>query len=544
MNRKKIYYIFEAYDIKIIKRNNNVLYNIKNYINNRIEKYKTSKYLKIFIMGNKDELEYNEKNIYKNLGIIHLLSISGAYISILIFILNKIVKKKYICIFLLFYIILTNFQISIIRSSICYMLFILNKKYKLDFNSKEIIMVLGSFLLFINPFYLYDIGFLLSFIVSFSLIYFKNLYIDKNYIIKSIIISLISFLSSLPIIINSNYSINLLSILYNIFYIPYSVFILYPLSYITLLYPIFDRVYLFFIFIFENTSLILNKIDILTISISKIPIILIIIYYYFFFSKNKKIILLIFIFYFYNYFSFIPKIYFLDVGQGDCALIRIKTKNYLIDTGGSYNYDYSNNLILFFKSVGVKRINKMFITHGDLDHIGNAYNIKKKFKVDNIYINNYKMTKLEKRLCKDKCNQIGDEDKIDIFYILNPNYDMDDENDNSLVIYFTLNSKNILFMGDTGIEIENRLINDYDLGKIDVLKVGHHGSRTSSSKEFIDEINPKYSVISVGKNNRYGHPNKEVLDNLKDSKIYRTDQDGSIMFKIKNNKLKIETCSP
>ena len=79
---------------------------------------------------------------------------------------------------------------------------------------------------------------------------------------------------------------------------------------------------------------------------------------------------------------------------------------------------------------------------------------------------------------------------------------------------------------------------------IDVLKVGHHGSKTSSSKEFIDEINPKYSIISVGKNNQYGHPNKEVLDNLDNSIIYRTDEDGSIMFKIKNNKLRIETCSP
>ena len=81
------------------------------------------------------------------------------------------------------------------------------------------------------------------------------------------------------------------------------------------------------------------------------------------------------------------------------------------------------------------------------------------------------------------------------------------------------------------------------LGKVDILKVGHHGSKTSSSKEFINEINPKYSIISVGKNNRYGHPNKEVLNILEQSKIYRTDKQGSIMFKIKNNKLKIETCS-
>ncbi len=101
-----------------------------------------------------------------------------------------------------------------------------------------------------------------------------------------------------------------------------------------------------------------------------------------------------------------------------------------------------------------------------------------------------------------------------------------------------------MFMGDAGVEKEKDILNKYNISGIDVLKIGHHGSNTSSSKEFINEINPNYSIISVGKNNRYGHSNKEVLNNLSDSKIYRTDQDGSIMFKIKNYKLKIETCSP
>ena len=101
-----------------------------------------------------------------------------------------------------------------------------------------------------------------------------------------------------------------------------------------------------------------------------------------------------------------------------------------------------------------------------------------------------------------------------------------------------------MLMGDAGVDKEKDILDKYNISNIDVLKVGHHGSKTSSGKEFIDEINPKYGVISVGKNNRYGHPNKEVLNNLKDSKIYRTDEDGSIMFKIKNNKLKIENCSP
>ena len=122
--------------------------------------------------------------------------------------------------------------------------------------------------------------------------------------------------------------------------------------------------------------------------------------------------------------------------------------------------------------------------------------------------------------------------------------DFGNENDNSNVIYTELDGYKFMFMGDASIKTEKEILKEYELPNIDILKVGHHGSRTSSSKEFIDELNPKYALISVGENNKFNHPNKEVLENLNNSKIYRTDQDGSIMFKIKNNKLKVETCSP
>ena len=122
--------------------------------------------------------------------------------------------------------------------------------------------------------------------------------------------------------------------------------------------------------------------------------------------------------------------------------------------------------------------------------------------------------------------------------------DFGNENDNSNVIYTEIDGYKFMFMGDVSTTTEKEILNKYNFPDIDVLKVGYHGFKTSSSIEFINEINPKYSIISVGKNNRYGHPNKEALENLKDSKIYRTDEDGSIVFKIKNNKLKIETCSP
>ena len=117
----------------------------------------------------------------------------------------------------------------------------------------------------------------------------------------------------------------------------------------------------------------------------------------------------------------------------------------------------------------------------------------------------------------------------------------DNENDNSNVIYSKYGTFKFLFMGDAGIEKD--ILEKYNISDVYVLKVVHHGSKTSSDKKFIDEIKPKYSIISIGKN-KFGHLNKEVLNNLDNSKIYRTDEDGSILFKIKNNKFQIETYSP
>ncbi len=246
------------------------------------------------------------------------------------------------------------------------------------------------------------------------------------------------------------------------------------------------------------------------------------------------------------------EIHFLNVGQGDSVLLRLKYWNaILIDTGGNIGYDISKNtLIPYLKSIGVNKINYLVISHGDFDHMGGAINLVNNFKVEKVIFNCGKYNDLEKELIKvlDKkkikyysCIKELNIDKNKLYFLQTKEYD--NENDNSNVIYTKLNGYKFMFMGDAGVTTEKEIINKYNLQDIDVLKVGHHGSKTSSGKEFINVINPKYSIISVGKNNRYGHPNKEVLENLDDSKIYRTDEDGSIMFKIKNNKLKIETCS-
>ena len=181
--------------------------------------------------------------------------------------------------------------------------------------------------------------------------------------------------------------------------------------------------------------------------------------------------------------------------------------------------------------------------------MGESINLVNNFKVEKVIFNCGEFNDLEKDLIKVlnkkkipyyPCIKELNIDNNKLHFLQTKEYD--NENDNSNVIYTELKGYKFMFMGDAGVDIEKDILNKYNISDIDVLKVGHHGSKTSSSKYFINEINPKYSIISVGKNNRYGHPNKEVLDNLKDSKIYRTDQDGSIMFKIKNNKLKIKTC--
>ena len=196
-------------------------------------------------------------------------------------------------------------------------------------------------------------------------------------------------------------------------------------------------------------------------------------------------------------------------------------------------------------------MHKRMSPHGDFDHMGEAINLVNNFKVEKVIFNCGEFNELEQELinilekknisyysCIKELN-IGD-NKL---HFLN-NKDYGNENDNSSVIYFNYNNYKFLLMGDAGIEVEKDLIEKYNIKDIDILKVGHHGSKTSSGKEFIDEINPKYSIISVGKNNRYGHPKESVLDILSNSKIYRTDLDGSIEIKLNKNGYNIKTCPP
>ena len=564
----KINYVVIASKITIIKKNDNVFYTLKNNLLKRIESANRSKgYILAFLYADKSLIEKDIYTKYQKIGVSHLFAVSGMHVSlisiVLLKLLNKIKERKryiIVSIFLSIYLFLTNFTISMVRATFQFILFFINKSFKLNIDNSNLVILLFFILVIINPYNIYNIGFLFSFIISFTLIRCSKL-IKGKFIIKSLKTSLISFFSSMPVLINNFFEVNFLGIILNIIYIPFVSYILFPLSLVTVLFPSLDNILYMFISYFEKITDFFSNIKFLSFPICKMNIFLIIIYYiiFIYILKRKKkliykiIILIISLIFLINNGRIVNnEVSILDVGQGDSSLIRLKNKNILIDTGGNINYDISKNILIpYFKSVGIKKIDYLVLTHGDYDHMGEAINLVENFKVEKVIFNCGPYNDLEQELIKvlDKkkikyysCIKELNIDNNKLYFLQTKEYD--NENDNSNVIYSELNVYKFMFMGDASVTTEKEIMNKYNLPDIDVLKVGHHGSKTSSSKEFINVINPEYSIISVGKNNRYGHPNKEVLENLENSKIYRTDLDGSIMFKIKNNKLKIETCSP
>lgn len=489
------------------------------------------------------------------------------FASILLFILKKLnenIKYIIIIIFFIFFAFLTNYSPSILRALILYILLTLNKTLKLNIKTIYLLIIDLIILILYNPFYIYNTGFLFSFTISASLILSSNIINNyKIYISKLFITSLISFITSIPILINNFHEINIVTPLINLIFVPFVSFIIFPLSIITIILKPLDNIFQISINILENLSIILEKLNI-KIILSHIPWYIIILYYitiliFVIGLKNKKIktiIPLILLITLHTNIRLIIKpkeISYLDVKQGDSILLNID-KTILIDTGGIRNSNQSlvkTKTIPYLKSLGIKKLNFLILTHADFDHAGEAINLINNFKVENVILNCGQYNNLEQELIKvlDKkkikhysCIKELNINKNKLYFLGTKEFD--NENDNSNVIYTKLNNYNFLFTGDASSITEKEILNIYNLPNIDVLKVGHHGSKTSSSNEFINKINPKYSVISLGKNNRYGHPNKEVLDNLKNSKIYRTDEHGSIIFKIKNNKLKIETYKP
>lgn len=571
----KIYYLFDAHSYNI-QNDNNLLDRAKDYLIKRAYNSKNSEYLLVLVLGDKALISSDEYNTYQNNGTSHLLAVSGSHITVILLVLSFFLKKLkevpkliIISLILLFFAFVTNNASAVNRAIYFFIINRINKLGNLKLSNIQVLFITAFILLLLDPFTIYDLGFIYSFCISLGIMYYSDK-LNGNLLVATLKVSIIAFLFSLPISSYINYEVNLSSILINLIFVPWISYIVFPISIITFIFPIFNPI----LSILLSITNVLNNIGefiSIFINVPKMPLVVaIILFILLLLAKNNKkylyVILIIL-----GLIKLSPlinssyEVYYLDINQGDSAIIITPHKRdvVMIDTGGKITYEVedwkksnksynlSDNTIKFLKSKGITTIDYLITTHGDYDHIGNAKYIVENFKVEKVIFNCGEFNELETDLIK-----VLDEKKIPyyscikelnidnnkLYFLQTKEYD--NENDNSNVIYTELSGYNFMFMGDASSTTEKEIIDKYNLPDIDILKVGHHGSRTSSSIEFINEINPEYSIISVGKNNRYGHPNKEVLDALEESKIYRTDQNGSIMFKINNNKLKIETCSP
>lgn len=240
-------------------------------------------------------------------------------------------------------------------------------------------------------------------------------------------------------------------------------------------------------------------------------------------------------------------IYYFNVGQGDCSLIISDNKTMLIDAG---NNEDGSLIVNYLNELGIKKIDYLVGTHPHEDHIGGLDDVIDSFEIGTIYMPKVSSTTKtfedvldsisNKNLTITTVN-IGDKFALgkangEILFVDN-NYSGDSYNDCSIVINLEYESQNFLFMADAEESIEK----DLNLSQVAVLKVGHHGSSTSTSEEFIKNIAPSVSIISCGADNSYGHPHKQTIEVLKDvhSKIYRTDEKGTILLKASNNFLDI-----
>lgn len=233
-------------------------------------------------------------------------------------------------------------------------------------------------------------------------------------------------------------------------------------------------------------------------------------------------------------------IYILDVEQADAMLIKYKEHNILIDAGDN---DDEEKMVSYLKEANVDKLDFVIATHCDADHIGGMDSVIQNFKIDTFYMTeDSKDTKTFKdmvnALNKNKVKVIKPKQNINVdigevdFMIIPPIKIHEDANDNSIVLKLDYNDFEMLFTGDMEKDEEKELINQNIDLDVDVLKVGHHGSRTSSTQELLDKTTPEYAFISVGEGNDYGHPHKETIDRLNKNKIsyYRTDENGTMLI--------------
>ena len=482
--------------------------------------------IKLILFNIKDDSNNDFYRYFEKFSIGFLLVISGFHINLLFKVLKRSKFFKYP--FILFYLFLLEFSVSSYKAFLYFCLKKICKKSELAFNNCDILSLIMMAFLFVNPSYCFNKGFIYSFSFSFIIDILNNS-IYKKGIATSIIKKIVIYLVSVPIVLFNYYEITTGSFL-AIFLFTYPVSFLFVFSFVYLFLDKFYIVYKLYIYLLR---LLLDFISSFSIDLifgkpSYIIMILLFLclmmFVYLYQNKMHKRawsyigLYLILCVYQYN----IPNlstseiVYFIDVGQGDCSALKIKNSKsvVLIDTGGSKNYDVSNNKIIpFLKKQGINRIEKIIISHDDYDHNGAKDSLIENFSVV----------------------EIVEDSSIREIYIggkkfINLNMSDNNDNDSSMVLYGEYGGVKYLFTGDISSKVEKKIIDTYENLSVDVLKVSHHGSKDSSCLEFLKSIKGKVALIGVGRGNLYKHPHKETLERLSELNylIYRSDLDGNI----------------
>ena len=486
-----------------------------------------------------NEKDYSSSAISSanNLGIIYMISMSGIYLHLLFAILAyllslKISKKKAQILPFLILLPFAFFSFTKIGTLRVYATYLL--KYLNDYHFKkkrshiELVSVLALIFVIIDYHLVYQEAFYIGFLLSLLSPLMQNSikFVSKKK--RKFYYPLLVRLFMLPIQINSG-SLNLLSLMsYTIVFSINFFFIL--ISMISIVIPFYG----FVNSVGGGLTWVLEKMDLINI---KIPFgnwggyfgilfyILFILGIYFLecvrlksFKKLSIVAIVVILF------SIVPlqepltnAVYFVNVGQGDSIIIKNRSHTVMIDTGGYKSFDMATEtLIPFMNKNKITHIDALITTHDDFDHCGAKDSLISNFKVYN---------------CLNKPEQFPY--KIGDIELENLNvFSGDDDNDKSLVLSMDFMKKKWLFMGDASTKVEKELISAYNSLDCDIIKIGHHGSKTSTCNEFIKATSPDEAIVSVGASNYYGHPSPEVLQILQKNnvKIRRTDEEGTISY--------------
>jgi len=538
---------------------------VLNYFNFHF-KGKTRGFLKALLIGDKTSLGEELIEEISSVGIGHLFVISGLHMNVLQKIVEKLLKylkvpSKFhitiIIVFFLLYFMITLYLVSILRVLLIFVLSKINKKASLNLTTLDIYTISITMILIVNPYYLMNYSFILTFIISTSLVVISPLLKYKKikgFILNNLIMSINSILVTIPIIVHINPSINTLSIIYNLFYIPFVTYILLPFSLIVTIFNFLSPVYELIVTAFSKVTSFLSVVKIGELRLSTSSEIFPIIFYSLFLiivilflsnSKIKKKIVagvtmasLIFIWSNSANLNLNDQIYFLDLPVGDSTLIvkAFNSANILIDTGENIN----NDLDLFLKKKGIKRLDFVIISHSDSDHNGRLHALIKDFKIKNIVISSYDT--ITEKICQDALyngNIIKVKKGSSITYkninfqVLSPSKKHTSPNNDSIVMKVNIFDKTILMTGDMEKEIENELLKEYKEIVVDIYKVPHHGSYTSSTADFLNKLNYEYAVCMNGYRNTFGFPNNKVVTRYDQSKLLVTKDYTTIIFQKK-----------